>query len=153
MMAAADTTTVLISVLTGGLAGLLASVVGQILLGDRPWLQVKAFHDVQFDRESGEVAVRSYVRVANVRGRPVRIEHVAILQPGKMSTPRGWPEGLPTTLSEGTVIRPTFDRTEYPNAVPVAIDSAGRVWPRRRWWRARRRAMLGAGPAGVLGVW
>ena len=57
------------------------------------------------------------------------------------------------TLGEGTVIRLTFDRAEYPNAVPVAIDSAGRVWPRRRCWRVRRRVMLGAGAAGVLGVW
>lgn len=97
--------------------------------------------------------VRSYVKIANVRGRPLRIEHVAILPAGEDVHPSAWLEGLPKTLDEGMVTRFTFDRTEYPSAVPVAIDSAGRVWPRRRWWWVRRLAMLGEGAAGVLGVW
>lgn len=86
MIAATQTSTIWISVVAGALSGLTASIVGQILLGDRPWAQVKAFHDVHRDRTSGEPVVTSYVKVANVRGRPMRIEGVVILQPEKLST-------------------------------------------------------------------
>jgi hypothetical protein len=44
-------------------------------------------------------------------------------------------------LSEGQSVKFPFDREEYPNAVPIMIDTAERVWPRRRWFRVRRRAM------------
>jgi len=79
--------------------------------------------------------VQSFVTVANVRGRPVKIEQVAILKPNTMSHPRGWEFGQ--DLAEGQRATFTFDRDEYPNAVPVAMDTVGRVWPRRREFRER----------------
>ncbi|HEX9693641.1 MAG TPA: hypothetical protein VGA74_01380 [Actinomycetota bacterium] len=130
MMVAADATTVMNSVLTGGLAGLLASVVGQILLGDRPWLQVKAFHDVHFDRESGEVAVSSYVKIANVRGRPVRIEHVAILQRGRCPRPAAGPRGFRRPWAKGrlsdspSIARSTRTPSPSPSTAPVVSGLA-----------------------------
>jgi len=69
--------------------------------------------------------VQSFVTVANVRGRPVKIEQVAILKPNTMSHPRGWEFGQ--DLAEGQRATFTFDRDEYPNAVPVAMDTVGRV--------------------------
>jgi hypothetical protein len=128
-------------VATGAAAGLLSSIVGYVLLG-LPLVKVKARHDLHVDDE-GQPHVQSFVKVANVRGRPVRIEQVAILTPQAMGQPRGWTFGM--DLSEGHAALFMFERKEYPNAVPVMMDSAGGVWPRRRWLRVRRRALRYAG--------
>jgi hypothetical protein len=124
-------------IVTGAAAGLLSSIVGYALLG-LPLVKVKTQHHVHVD-DDGEPHVRSYVKVANVRGRPVGIEQVLIFKRHTTSRPLGWTFGM--ELSEGQSVKFAFDREEYPNAVPIMIDSAGRVWPRRRWFRVRRRAM------------
>jgi hypothetical protein len=127
-------------IVTGAAAGLLSSIVGYALLG-LPLVKVKALHHVHVDERGPHV--ESYVKVANVRGRPVGIEQVLIFKRHTTSRPRGWTFGM--ELSEGQSVMFTFDREEYPNALPVMIDSAGRVWPRRRWFRVRRRAMMYSG--------
>jgi hypothetical protein len=56
-----------------------------------------------------------------------------------MHRPRGWT--FPQTLTEGQTLTCTFDREDFPDARAVAIDSADRIWPRRRWFRVKRRAL------------
>lgn len=133
---------------TGALTGLLSSIVGYALLG-LPLVKVKVRHDLHIDADGARV--ESYVKVANIRGRPVRIETVMILKrhtKGRpsMGRPRGWE--FPQELSEGQAVSFTFDRRDFANAVAVAIDSADRVWPRRRSFRVRRRALWAAGMIG-----
>ena len=125
-MLAAETPTIWLGLETAALAGLLASIVGQVLLGDRPWMQVRAFHDARVDEDPGEVSVRSFVQITNVRGRPVLIERVAILRPGDLATPRLWLEALPSTLHEGMVARFAFDRLAFPDgASGPGVDGGG----------------------------
>lgn len=108
---------------TAAASGLLASLIGHALLA-LPLVRVKVRHELHIDSV-----------VANIRGRDVTIEHAYILKrrhgrgPG-MGRPKGWT--FPHSLSEGQVVRFTFDRRELPNAVAVAMDTAERVWPRRR---------------------
>lgn len=133
---------------TGALTGLLSSIVGYALLG-LPLVKVKVRHDLHIDADG--TRVESYVKVANIRGRPVRIETVMILKrhtKGRpsMGRPRGWE--FPQELSEGQAVSFTFDRRDFANAVAVAIDSADRVWPRRRSFRVRRRSLWAAGMIG-----
>jgi hypothetical protein len=135
-------------VATGAAAGLLSSMVGYVLLG-LPLVKVRTRHELHIDAEGARV--ESLVVVTNVRGRPVKIDQVFILKrramggPG-MSRPKGW--SFPETLSEGQSLKCTFDREDYPSAVAVAIDSADRVWPRRRWLRVKRRALWAGGLVG-----
>ena len=130
-------------------SGLLASIVGHALL-ELPRVRVKVRHDARVDR-AGQVSVLSYVTITNVRGRPVRIEAVFILKrhpkggPG-LSRPGGWE--FPVSLSEGEDVKFTFERKDYPSAVAVVIDSVGRIWPRRRWLRVKRRALWAGGLVG-----
>ena len=63
-----------------------------------------------------------------------------------LSRPKDWTFPM---LSEGEAARFTFDRNDYPNALAVALDSAERVWPRRRWLRVKRRALQ----AGIVIGW
>jgi hypothetical protein len=113
---------------------------GYVLLG-LPLVKVKTRHDLHIDANGSRVD--SYVIVTNVRGRPVKINEVFILErrpkggPG-MSRPKDWT--LPHTLLESQAVKFTFLREQYPNAIAIAIDSADRVWPRRRWFRVKRRA-------------
>jgi hypothetical protein len=135
-------------IMTGALTGLLSSLVIHVLLG-LPRVKVKTRHELRIDPSGPRV--ESYIAVANVRGRPVRIDHVWIFKrrakggPG-MGRPKGW--DFPHRLAEGEGVKFTFDRNEFPGAVAVAIDSAGRVWPRRRTLRVRRRALWAAGMIG-----
>jgi hypothetical protein len=136
-------------VTTGAASGLLSSLVGYALLG-LPLVKIKTRHDLHVNNKGARV--ESYVLVVNTRGRPVRIEHVWIRRRRtrgrpRMSRPKGWI--LPQTLLEGEVVKFTFDRDEYPNAVAIAIDSAERVWPRRRSFWVRRQALS----AGSLVGW
>jgi hypothetical protein len=133
---------------TGAVSGLLASIVGYVLLG-LPLVKVKVRHDLRVDATGARVD--SCVVVANVRGRPVKIDHVWIVKrhPGRgpgMSRPKGWT--FPHMLPEGESVRFTFDRDEYPRALAVALDSAERVWPRRRWFRVKRRALMAGSMVG-----
>jgi len=134
---------------TAAASGLLASLVGHALLG-LPLVKVKVRHDARVDR-AGNASVLSYVAVTNVRGRPVLIDAVFILKrrpkggPG-LSRPGGWE--FPVSLSEGEAVKCTFEREDYPSAVAVAIDSVGRIWPRRRWLRVKRRALWAGGLVG-----
>jgi hypothetical protein len=135
-------------VATGAAAGLLSSIVGYVLLG-LPLVKVKTRHQLHIDADGARV--ESYVAVTNTRGRPVKIDYVWILKRRAkggpaMSRPKGWT--FPHTLSEGQAVMFTFDRNDYPSAVAVAIDSADRVWPRRRWLRVKRRALSGGGLVG-----
>jgi hypothetical protein len=123
-------------IVTGAAAGLLSSILGYVLLG-LPLVKVKTQHQVHVDDRGPHV--ESNVKVANVRGRPVGIEQVLIFKRHTMTRPLGWTFGM--ELSEGQSVLFTFDRDEYPNALAVMIDSAGRVSPRRRWFRVRRRAL------------
>jgi hypothetical protein len=131
-------------IVTGAASGLIASIVTYGLLG-RPALKVKARHALHIDANGSRVDSR--VVVTNARGRPVKVEHVWLLKrrpqggPG-MERPRGW-TFRPGALSEGQSVEFTFDRADFPNALPVAIDSVGRIWPRRRWVRVKRRALQG----------
>ena len=135
-------------VATGAASGLLASIVGYALLG-LPFVRVKVCHSLRIDASGARV--ESYIAVTNIRGRPVRIEDVWILRrrpkggPG-MNRPKDWK--FPVSLSEGEMVRCTFDRADYPNAVAVAMDSADRIWPRRRWLRVKRRALRAGGLVG-----
>jgi hypothetical protein len=131
-------------IVTGAATGLLASIVGYALLG-LPLVKVRTRHDLHVDDNGPRV--ESYVVVANVRGRPVKIDHVWIVnrrpkggEPG-MGRPKDWE--FPHLLSEGQAVRFPFDRAEFPRALAVAIDSADRIWPRRRWLRVKRRALQG----------
>ena len=45
-------------------------------------------------------------------------------------------------------MRFSFERADFPKAIAVAIDSADRVWPRRRWFRVKRRALSAGGLVG-----
>lgn len=133
----------------GAASGLLSSIVGYVLLG-LPQVRVKVRHDLHIDT-TGTPRVESYVAVTNVRGRPVRIDHVWILKRHAeggpaMNRPTGWE--FPVSLAEGEVVKCTFDREDYPNAVAVVIDSADRIWPRRRWLRVKRRALWAGGLVG-----
>jgi hypothetical protein len=106
---------------TGAVSGLLASIVGYVLLG-LPLVKVKVRHDLRVDATGARVD--SCVVVANVRGRPVKIDHVWIVKrhPGRgpgMSRPKGWT--FPHMLPEGESVRFTFDRDEYPRALAVAL--------------------------------
>ncbi len=103
---------------------------------------------------TGVDEVVSYVKVTNVRGRRVVVEHTWLMKRGRMSGPKGWLEGVPYGLDEGATVSLTFHRGDSPVARPVAIDSAGRVWPRRwrpllnwRGFRARGRLGFSKGPS------
>ena len=52
----------------------------------------------------------------------------------ELVTPDAWMGSLTSTLDVGSDIRLPFDREQFPDAIPIAIaiDNAGRVWPRRR---------------------
>jgi hypothetical protein len=134
---------------TGAAVGLLSSIIGYALLGV-PLVRVKTFHDLHVDEKGPRVD--SYVVVTNTRGRPVKIDEVFFLKGWANGGPRvtrpvGWTMvGRPIT--EGETIKYTFKREEFPNAVAVAIDSAGRIWPRRRWIRVQIRRWYAAGVAG-----
>jgi hypothetical protein len=135
-------------VVTGAAAGLLSGIVGYVLLG-LPLVKVKTRHELHIDADGPRV--ESYVVVTNTRGRPVQIDHVWILKRRAkggpaMSRLKDWT--FPHTLSEGQAIKFTFDREDHPSAVAVAIDSADRVWPRRRWLRVKRRALWAGGLVG-----
>jgi hypothetical protein len=135
-------------VTTGAASGLLASIVGYAMLG-LPLLKVKTRHDLRIEANGSRV--ESYVVVTNVRGRPVKIEEVFFLkrraQGGpSLYRPKGWT--FPPALSEGETVKFTFLREDFPNAVAVVIDTAGRVWPRRRWLRVKRRRYAAVGLVG-----
>lgn len=143
--AAANTPVLWVVVATGAAAGLLSSIVGYALLG-LPLVKVQARHELHIDANGARV--ESYVTVANVRGRPVKVEQVLVILRRKhmMERPRGWEFGQ--ELAEGQAVVFTFDRDQLPNALPVMMDSAGRVWPRRRWFRVRGRALRAGGMVG-----
>jgi len=63
-------------VATGVVTGLLSRIVGDVVLG-LPFVRVRVRHELHVD-DSGP-RVESYVRVANIRGRPVTIDAVFIL--------------------------------------------------------------------------
>jgi hypothetical protein len=133
---------------TAAASGLLASIVGHALLG-LPLVKVKVRHDLHID-ETGP-RVDSYAVVTNVRGRAVTIEEVLLLRRDFSShigagRPAGW--AFPVGLSEGEILKRTFDRTSDPNAMAFAMDSAGHIWPRRRWLRVKWRALIGVGMIG-----
>jgi hypothetical protein len=135
-------------VATGAATGLLSSIVGYVLLG-LPFVKVRVRHDLRIDDDGARV--ESYIKVANVRGRPVTIDEVFILRrhaKGRppMSRPGGWTFGV--RLAEGESVKFTFDRKDYPNAVAVMFDSAGRIWPRRRWLRVRGNSLRAGGMVG-----
>lgn len=138
-----------IIVATGVAIGLLASLIAHGLL-QVPRLRIKIRHVAGADR-AGVTQLTSYVSVTNLRGRPVQIDQVMILNrrprggPG-MGRPKGWT--FPQHLTEGQNVKFTFDRDQFPNAVPVIIDSADRIWPRRRWLRVKRRAFAAGGLIG-----
>jgi hypothetical protein len=132
-----DETALWLFIVTGVATAVVASVLGYMLLG-LPFVRLKVRHVLRID-ESGP-RVESYVNVANVRGRPVRVQEVFLFQPhGKgrppLGRPRGWEFGM--RLEEGDAVQFTFERERFPNAKAVVIDSADRVWPRRRWFRVR----------------
>ena len=135
-------------IVTGAASGLLASIVGYALLG-LPFVRVRVRHPLRIDASGARV--ESYVAVTNIRGRPVRIENVWILVrrprggPG-MDRPRGWQ--FPVSLAEGEMVKCTFDRRQYRSAIVVAFDSADRIWPRRRWFRVKIRALSAGGLVG-----
>lgn len=139
---AAASSPIWLSILAGGLSGLLASVVGHVLLSV-PRIKVKTYHDTRLDPVTGEATIMSYVKATNLRGRPVHVEGATILTRGSMSQPKSWTFDF--DLAEGASVRFTFDRAEYPNAKGVVMDTAGRVWPRRRWFAVRRRATMQTG--------
>jgi hypothetical protein len=135
-------------VATGAAAGLLSSIVGYALLG-LPLVKVKTRHDLRIDANGPRV--ESYVVVTNTRGRPVKIDEVFIFKRRAkggptMSRPKGWT--FPHTLSEGQSVKFTFLREDFPNAIAIAIDSADRVWPRRRWLRVKRLRLWAGGLVG-----
>ena len=139
-----------IAALAGATAGLLASIIGHLLL-DVPKVKVRIRDDFHGDPETGTLMVSSYIEVTNIRGRPVTIEGAGFLIPGGMRSPRGWLENLPARLEEGRRVMFTFDRSDYPMPlVPVAMDTVRRVWPRRRRWRVRWRALRGTGLRGFI---
>jgi hypothetical protein len=137
-----------IAALAGATTGLLASIVGHLLL-NLPKVKVRARDDLHGDPETGAITVTSFVEVTNVRGRPVTIEHAAFLIPGAIRTPRTWTIP-PEPLEEGGRIFFPFNRAEYPKAIPVAMDTVRRVWPRRRRWRIRWRALRSVGFRGFV---
>jgi hypothetical protein len=138
-----------IGALAGATTGLLASIIGHLLL-DVPKVKVRVRDDLHGDRQAGVLTISSYVEVTNVRGRPVTIEGAGFLIRGAMRTPRGWPEDLPHRLEEGGRIMFTFDRADFPKTIPVVMDTVRRVWPRRRRWRVRWRALRSIGLRGFV---
>lgn len=138
----ADATPLWLAVSAGATAGLLSSIIGYVVLG-LPLMKVNVRHELHFS--AGSAQVKSYVLATNVRGRPVKVEQVLLIVKGKraMQRPKGWEFGQ--ELAEGQAVTFTFQREDFPSALPVMFDSAGRVWPRRRWFRVRRRALM-AGP-------
>jgi hypothetical protein len=139
-----------IAALAGATAGLLASIVGHLLL-DVPKVKVRVRDDLHGDPETGTLTVSSYVEVTNIRGRPVTIEGAGFLIRGAMRFPRGWQADLPARLEEGGRVMFTFERSDYPmSLVPVAMDTVRRVWPRRRRWSVRWRALKATGLRGFV---
>jgi hypothetical protein len=135
-------------IVTGAASGLLASIVGYALLG-LPWVRVKVRHNMLIDAAGPRV--ESYAAVTNLRGRPVTVDEVLLLRRDfshhiGSGRPAEW--NFPVRLSEGEVLKCPFDRGAYPNAMAWAVDSAGRIWPRRRWLCVQWRWLLGVGMIG-----
>jgi hypothetical protein len=116
--------------------------LGYALLGLR-LVKVKAEHRLRIDANGARV--ESGVRIANVRGRPVEVDEVWLILRGqrRMVRPREWT--FDYRLTEGDAVLFRFNRDKLPKALPVVLDSAGRVWRRRRTLRIRFRG-LRAGP-------
>lgn len=137
----------LLSVLAGAVSGLLASIVGHVLLGV-PKVKVRIRDELHIGPDPGTKRRRSYIKVTNVRGRLVTVDRAFFLVPGRYwhpgpaQHPKGWLTDLPVSLGEGQSVLFTFDRGQYPRVRPVVIDSADRGWPRRwrplLWWRGFR---------------
>jgi hypothetical protein len=64
-------------VAAGGATALLSTIAGYVLL-NLPLVRVKVRHDLRIDSDGQRV--ESYVRIANVRGRPVTIQEAFILR-------------------------------------------------------------------------
>lgn len=137
-------------VATGAATALLSTIAAYALLS-LPLVRVKVRHDLRINE--GGARVESYMRVANVRGRPVTLQEAFILRrSGKgrppMRRPKSWT--FPVRLEEGESVRFTFKREEFPKAkgMAIVIDTADRVWPRRRRLQVRGYALLAGGMIG-----